>query len=97
MRTLLKVNIPVEQGNKAILDGSLPKIIQTTMDRLKPEAAYFTTNEGKRTAFFVFDLKDASDIPPIAEPFFMGLNAAIEFSPVMTAEDLKKGLMGMAG
>ncbi len=40
----------------------------------------------------VFDLKDSSDLPRIAEPFFMGLNATVEFTPVMNADDLKAGL-----
>lgn len=40
----------------------------------------------------VFDLKDPSDIPPFAEPFFMDLNADVELALVMDAPDLQKGL-----
>jgi len=40
----------------------------------------------------LFVLKDASDIPSIAEPFFLNMNAKVEFTPVMTAEELQKGL-----
>jgi hypothetical protein len=58
----------------------------------KPEASYFTAEDGKRTAFFVFDLKDPTMIPTIAEPFFMNLNASIELSPVMNLEDMKAGV-----
>jgi hypothetical protein len=36
-------------------------------------------------------MDDASQIPAIAEPFFMWLKAEIEFYPVMTPEDLGKG------
>jgi hypothetical protein len=82
----------VTASNKAILDGSLPQIIQATMDKLKPEAAYFLATDGQRSCFIVFDMKDASEIPVIAEPFFMKLNARVELCPVMNAEDLKKGL-----
>jgi tRNA/tmRNA/rRNA uracil-C5-methylase (TrmA/RlmC/RlmD family) len=92
MRTLLKVTMDVAASNKAILDGSLPKMIQSTMERLKPEASYFTAMDGCRSCFIVFDMKDPSEIPVIAEPFFLNLNAKVEFSPVMNAEDLKKGL-----
>jgi len=92
MRTMLKVTMEVNAGNKAIKSGTLPKIMQGLMEDLKPEAAYFTTNGGKRAAFIFFDMKDSSQIPPIAERFFMELNAEVEFLPVMNGEDLKKGL-----
>jgi hypothetical protein len=52
----------------------------------------FTTMDGQRTMIAVFDLKAASDMPGIAEPLFMGLNASIQFMPCMNAEDLKTGL-----
>jgi hypothetical protein len=92
MRTLITVSIPCDAGNNAVQDGSLPKIMAESMERLKPEAAYFTTIHGRRTALLVFDLKDSSDMPSIAEPFFSGFNAEVTFSPVMTADDLKAGL-----
>lgn len=92
MRTLLKVTLEVTASNNAIKDGSLPKIIQQTMERLKPEASYFTAVDGCRSCFMVFDMKDPSEIPSICEPFFLQLNAKVELSPVMNADDLKKGL-----
>ncbi len=93
MRTLLRVTVEdVTTANKAIVDGSLPRLIQSTMERLKPEAAYFHTVNGSRACFMVFDLKDPSEIPAIAEPLFQGLNAKVEFIPVMNAEELQKGL-----
>jgi hypothetical protein len=92
MRTMLKVVIPSDSGNKAIKDGTLPQIMEKVIADLKPEAAYFTTFDGDRTAYFVFDMKDSATMPVIAEPFFMGLNARVQFSPVMNAEDLKTGL-----
>ncbi len=92
MRTMLRVVMDVNAANKAIEDGSLPQIMQNTMDKLKPEAAYFHAFDGQRSCFMVFDLKDPSDIPSIAEPFFMKLQAKVELAPVMNAEDLKKGL-----
>jgi hypothetical protein len=35
-------------------------------------------------------MKDASDLPRIAEPWFLALNASIEATPAMIAEDLQK-------
>ncbi len=68
MRCLLKVSIPVERGNTTISDGTLPKTIESILDELKPEAAYFAEENGKRTGFVFFDLKDTSQIPAVAEP-----------------------------
>ena len=96
MRTMMKVSIPVEAGNKAINDGSLPKIMGSLLERLKPEAAYFGTEHGKRTAFIVFDFNDVTDMPTIAEPLFMGLNADVTYLPVMNATDLQSGLKKLA-
>ena len=92
MRTMLKVSIPVETENKAIADGSLPRLLQGLLGDLKPEAAYFLASEGTRTALIFFNLADPSQIPAIAEPLFMGLDAEVDFFPVMNAEDLGKGL-----
>ena len=92
MRMMLKVSIPVEPGNTAVKDGSLKKVIGESIERLKPEAAYFLTEDGRRTAIMVFDLADQSAIPSIAEPFFLAFNAAVSFSPVMNADDLKIAL-----
>lgn len=95
MRMMAKISMPVEEGNEGIKSGSLPKVLQQTAERWKPEAMYFTAVDGKRTGFIVFDLKDASDIPPFAEPFFMELNAAIELTPAMTMEDVQRGLSSL--
>ena len=92
MRTLLKVTLPVESGNRAIKDGSLPKTIQTLIQELRPEASYFFPEHGQRTALLVFDLKDPTQIPQVVEPLFTKLNAAVEMYPVMNADDLKAGL-----
>jgi len=92
MRTMMTVSFPTASANDSVRDGSMPKILGDTLERLKPEAAFFTTHNGLRTAYIVFDMKDASDMPSIAEPFFMGFNAGVSFSPVMNTDDLKAGL-----
>lgn len=92
MRTMMRVRIPVESGNTAIKSGRLPQLMEQVLGGLKPEAAYFTADGGERTAYLFFDLKDVADIPKIAEPFFIELNAAVELLPVMNAEDLQRGL-----
>ncbi len=92
MRTLLKVSVPVDGGNRAVKDGSLAKVIGDTMERIKPEATYFGVEDGKRTAYMFFDLKETSQVPSIAEPIFMALHATIELTPVMNPQELKAGL-----
>jgi hypothetical protein len=92
MRMMLQIAIPTETGNQAVKDGSLHKIFEATMSKLKPEAAYFVAEHGLRSAMMFFDMKDASEIPSIAEPLFAGLNARLQLLPVMNADDLKKGL-----
>jgi hypothetical protein len=90
MRFLLKVNIPVDAGNAAAKAGKLGETIRSILKDLKPEAAYFTDDNGQRTGFIVLDMKDASQIPAIAEPWFLAFNASIELHPVMIPEDLAK-------
>ncbi|MCJ7529188.1 MAG: hypothetical protein MUO37_14030 [Methyloceanibacter sp.] len=92
MRMLLKVKMPTEQGNQAVKDGSLGKILEATIGRLKAEAAYFIAEDGLRCALIFFDMKDSADMPAIAEPLFISLGAKLEFVPAMNADDLRKGL-----
>jgi len=90
MRFLLKANIPVESGNAAAKAGKLGATIQSILADLKPEAVYFTDSNGQRTALIFLDMQDASQIPAIAEPWFLAFNASIEIHPVMIPEDLAK-------
>lgn len=92
MRVLLTVQMDTEKANKAIADRTLPHTLKSVFDRIKPESAYFGSQDGMRTAYVVFDLKDASDIPGVAEPFFQDLGAEVTFQPVMTMDDIQTGL-----
>jgi len=80
--------MPNEVANKAAKEGfpMLPKILEEQ----KPEAVYFTAEDGMRTCIMVVNMDDASEIPKIAEPWFLSLNAQIDVSPVMVPEDLEK-------
>jgi hypothetical protein len=92
MRTLMKVKMPTAAGNAAIKDGSLPEIMGKAIAALNVEAAYFTSEDGMRTALLFFDMADSSDIPSAAEPFFMALDAQISFEPVMNADEMAAGV-----
>jgi hypothetical protein len=92
MRTMLKALMPAEKGTQALQNGTLPKVMNSFIQEFKPEAAYFFPENGKRACLLVFDMQDPSQIPMIAERFFMELHAEVTLTPVMNAEDLKKGL-----
>jgi len=89
MRMLLRVSIPVEAGNAAAKAGTLGPTIERILADLKPEAAYFLADDdGQRSGSIVFDMKDSSEIPGIAEPWFLAFNAKLSFRPVMNPQDL---------
>jgi hypothetical protein len=92
MRTLLTVEMDTEASNRGIRDGSLPKLMDSLLEQLHPEAAYFTTRDGHRTAYLVFDLQETAQMVQIAEPLYSTLNAKIDWSPVMNPQDLQDGL-----
>ena len=92
MRTMIRWTVPVQTGNDAIEDGTMGDVVESMMERLAPEAAYFFAEGGERGGMMVFDLTDPAQIPQIAEPLFMNLDAAVEFIPVMNADDLKRAL-----
>jgi len=96
MRMMLRFTLPVEKSNAAIHDGSLGKTLESILSKLKPEAAYFAPMDGKRAGMIFFDMAEPSQIIEAVEPLFLGLNAATELVPVMTADDLRKGLAKVA-
>jgi hypothetical protein len=89
MRMLLRVSIPVDTGNAAVKAGTLGTTIDKILADLKPEAAYFLADDnGNRSGSIVFDMKDTSQIPAIAEPWFLAFNAKVSLRPVMSPQDL---------
>ena len=92
MRMMLRFTLPVEKGNQAFKDGSLGKTLESLMNKLKPEAAYFAPTDGKRGGMIFFDIAEPSQIVEAVEPLFLNLNAAVDIIPVMNGDDLRKGL-----
>jgi len=87
---ILNVTMPDEPFNSLVRKGTAGKTIQKILETIKPEAAYFTEQDGNRGAMLIVNVKDASAIPGIAEPFYLSFNAECRFRIAMTAEDLGK-------
>ena len=88
-------SFPGKTGHKTLSGRDLPSVGATfpgqhCLEEIKPEATYFYEENGKRTTLLVVDLEDASQMPAVAEPWFLGFNAAVEFHPAMVPEDLQK-------
>lgn len=90
MRFLAKVSFPHEPFSTYVKDGSIDGKMMGILDELKPEAAYFTEMNGKRTGIFIVHMDEASQIPMIAEPFFITFGADFEWHPTMLPEDFAK-------
>ncbi|HTQ36772.1 MAG TPA: hypothetical protein VMH77_07030 [Steroidobacteraceae bacterium] len=86
----MTVSLPHRTFNAALRDGSVAAKIRKIMEAVKPECAYFTELDGKRTVVLVVNLADASQIPPLAEPWFLTFEADVQFRPAMVAADLER-------
>jgi len=95
MLFLMTVRIPNEPGNAALRDPAFGAKMQKLLRKIRAEAAYFTTIEGQRAAHIYLKMDDASQIPAIAEPFFLWLHADVTFSPVMRPLDLARAAPGI--
>jgi Domain of unknown function (DUF3303) len=90
MRFMLTFWVPNEKANSLAKEGRLSQTVRSILEELDPEAAYFADVEGARGGYIVLNMDDASQIPAIAEPFFIGLDAIVKIHAVMTPEDLEK-------
>ena len=96
MRMLLNVTFPHDEFNKAVRDGTVGEKMRRILEDIKPEAVYFTEQNGRRGAILVINMDDPSQIPAFAEPWFLTFKADVEFRVAMTPEDLQKaGLEGL--
>ena len=88
MRFLAKVTIPSDKADEAFKSGSLPRTMQSAMQRLKPEAAYFYEVGGSRECLFVFNL----DVPALLKPLFPNLDASFDVTLVQNAAEFEREL-----
>jgi len=92
MKMMLHFTLSATKGSEAINSGALQKAIGGTVEKLKPEAVYFTTVAGERAGFIIFEMKSSNQQVEIAEPLF-DIGCKVYFMPCMTPEDLQAGFV----
>ena len=88
MRFLAKITIPKRTGDEASRSGELQRTVQSAIERLTPEAAYFFEQDGDRECLFVINL----DVPAMLKPLFHNLDPSIYVTPVVNAAEFQQGL-----
>ena len=88
MRMIIEATMPPEPFNSYVKNGTAGQRLQKVLDALKPEAVYFTARDGHRHATLVVEVTSASQLPALAEPFFLEFEAMVDVQMAMTPEDL---------
>ncbi|WP_237886467.1 panthothenate synthetase [Pseudomonas sp. PGPR40] len=89
MKMLLMVEFPHEPFNALVRSGKIGEIMNRVLETIKPEATYFTEQDGMRSGIFLIDIEDPSEIPGYAEPFFLNFQASCKLRVVMSAQNLQ--------
>ena len=97
MRMLMNVIFPHEEFNAAVRDGSVGGKVGRILEQIKPETVYFTEQDGRRGVILVVNLDTPSQVPALAEPWFLTFNAEVEFRVAMTPEDLMRANLEALG
>jgi hypothetical protein len=87
---LIHVKMPNSRFNDFVKDGSIGKKVNRILDEIGPEAVYFTEYEGRRGVIIIADLPEPSQVPKIAEPWFLLFDAQVEFHIIMSPAELEK-------
>ena len=97
MRILMNVRIPHEPFNTSVRQGTAGTTLKRILAEAKPETVYFTEQNGTRGCVMVVNMNDSSEIPALAEPWFLSFNADCEFRIAMTPADLEKAGLDALG
>lgn len=97
MRMMILVECPLEPFNTMVRDGSAGPTMMKILDDTKPETAYFGEREGKRGGILIVDVAKPSDVPRLAEPWFLKFNASVEFRVCMLPQDLAEANLDAIG
>ena len=97
MRIIVNFQFPVEPFNTLVREGTAGNVMTSILDAIKPEAVYFYAPNGCRGGTMIVNLDDPSQIPSIAEPFFLKFGAKCEFHVAMSADDLARSGLAELG
>lgn len=97
MRMVMLVQLPIEPFNTLVRGGKVADKMRQILEDAKPESAYFTERDGHRGGILIVDVATPSDVPRLAEPWFLTFNAEVEFRIAMTPEDLGRANLEALG
>lgn len=97
MRFLVHIEFPVEPFNTHVRDGSSGDRIRRVVEATQPESIWFSETDGRRGAVAVHELESVSEIPRIAEPWFLTFAAECRFRVAMTLDDLAQARLDELG
>lgn len=89
MRIMMQITIPHEPFNTYVKEGNVGQLIGRVLEETTPEAVYFTEQDGHRGAVAFYNVTKDSQVPSLAEPWFLAFNADCRFRVAMTPDDLK--------
>ena len=69
MCAMLTFRIPPEEGNAGLKDGRFTPTLQSIMEDLQPEAAYFGPVEGARGGYLVVNIDNTPSFVLMRNPF----------------------------
>lgn len=88
MRLLIRARLPVEPFNTYTREGKVGSMMNRILEEARPQAVYFTEDQGEREALLVLEVDKPSSIPALTEPWFLYFNAKCEIRIAMSPEDL---------
>ena len=94
MRCIIECVIANENGNRSILDGTLPAKVQKYLEAVKPEAVYFTIKNGQRTMIAVVNIASEDKMVATNEPLWLDWNASVS---CITRDDACRSAEGRKG
>jgi hypothetical protein len=97
MRMIMQVQFPIEPFNTAVKSGTIADTMKRILEANKPEHAWFSERNGKRGGILVVNVDSPSDVPRLSEPWFLALNAEVEFRIAMSPEDLGRADLNAIG